>query len=386
MKNKFLFNTTNIISFMGTNIFLYVVSVWLIKTTGTPSILANIMSLSILPLVVINMLAGYLSDRFNKKYISIASDIINGSILLVAYFTINDKNVIYVIGATLIILRSFDSIYSISMKALIKDVFFGEDVKEINTAYSLIRQISTMIGPYIGSVLLLLFNYKFFLLLNSASYIISSIFTLFIETEKEEKQSENSNSLLDGWKYFFSNKLLMANVFSAMIANFFLSSVRVLLPYIALIELNFSESKLSMIMLIEGLGAISAPLIIKVIKRYKFEEKNIFLLSLGLGLASMILLYPTFITLSLGLFLSGMFITIFDIYFFTNVNDNTVDNYIGRIVGIIFTFSMLSMPIGIAFWGNISLVRNEFGLLIVGVIATVITLIYTFKFKKLLKH
>lgn len=122
------------------------------------------------------------------------------------------------------------------------------------------------------------------------------------------------------------------------------------------------------------------------IYRYSSEEHSLLFLSLS-GL--MLMLAPPFyimfhnaIILALSPALFSLFLSIFNIQFFSLVQKDVDNDFLGRVFGIIFTITILFMPIGTGFFSVALNPNNSFNLFIIGSCITILSLVFRILFKK----
>ncbi|HGK9385052.1 TPA: macrolide ABC transporter permease, partial [Streptococcus pneumoniae] len=80
--------------------------------------------------------------------------------------------------------------------------------------------------------------------------------------------------------------------------------------------------------------------------------------------------------------LFSLFLSIFNIQFFSIVQRDVDNEFLGRVFGIIFTVAILFMPLGTVFFSVVLNPNNTFNFFIIGVSITILSLIFSTLLKR----
>ena len=123
--------------------------------------------------------------------------------------------------------------------------------------------------------------------------------------------------------------------------NFLFAAFNYLLPFSN--QLYGVQGAYATILTMGAIGSIVGALLASKIKASM--EKLLFLLALtGLGVMIMGFTLPSYLAFS-GNFICELFMTMFDIHFFTQVQTKVEGEYLGRVLSSIYTLAILFMPI-----------------------------------------
>src|SRR6185437_4717743 len=144
-----------------------------IEKTHSGAVVAALMLSRAVPAVVAGPLAGVLLDRFDRRRIMIASDLIRGVVALGFILALGSRQTwpLYVLSALLMLASPFFT----SGRSAILPVIASDD--ELHTAHSLTQTTGWMtlaIGAFIAGVAVGKFGYAFAFLLNSVSFFFSA--------------------------------------------------------------------------------------------------------------------------------------------------------------------------------------------------------------------
>lgn len=93
-------------------------------------------------------------------------------------------------------------------------------------------------------------------------------------------------------------------------------------------------------------------------------------------------IFHNVIVLALSPALFSLFLSIFNIQFFSIVQRDVDNEFLGRVFGIIFTIAILFMPVGTGFFSVVLNPNNTFNLFIIGGSITVLSLVFGALFKR----
>ncbi|HER0044635.1 TPA: MFS transporter [Streptococcus pyogenes] len=231
------------------------------------------------------------------------------------------------------------------------------------------------------------------LLLDGLSFLIAALLISFIlpvndEVVIKEKVTirEIFNDLKIGFKYVYSHKsIFIITVLSALV-NFFLAAYNLLLPYSNQMFGEISTGLYGTFLTAEAIGGFIGAILSGFVNKELSSMRLILFLSLS-GL--MLMLAPPFyimfhnaIILALSPALFSLFLSIFNIQFFSLVQKDVDNDFLGRVFGIIFTITILFMPIGTGFFSVALNPNNSFNLFIIGSCITILSLVFRILFKK----
>lgn len=325
---------------------------WIVEKTNSAKMFGIITSVALLPEIILSFFSGVAVDKFNKKIILIITDIVSGIVCIICSFVV--KSSIINLPALVVVsffLGSCNALFSPAIKAILPEIVSKEKLIKYNGISTTISQITSVITPMIAGVFLsvLGLNISILLVLNGITFFVSAIFELFISyqsnaiTIKNEKYLE---SFINGLKYLKSSDIVLRLVIISAVVNFFITSYAILLPLC--VNNNFSgmTALYGNALALQSLGGILAGLSI-FIKFIKLNELKSIKLSLFLIGVSMIILYfHSQIIICISNFLFGFSLSRFNILFFTIVQKNVDEKYMGRVLSIIILIALSIMPIG----------------------------------------
>lgn len=205
------------------------------------------------------------------------------------------------------------------------------------------------------------------LLLDALTFFIAFVLVAFLPKEEAKAQEKKPftgkdifSDMKDGLDYIWHQKEIFLLLLVASSVNFFFAAFEFLLPFSN--RLYGVKGAYATILTLGAIGSIIGALIANKFK--SSMEMLLFLLILtGVGVFMMGLPLPPLLSFS-GNLVCELFMTIFNIHFFTQVQTKVEGDYLGRVLSTIFTLAILFMPIAKGLMTWLPSVRMESFLLI----------------------
>lgn len=169
------------------------------------------------------------------------------------------------------------------------------------------------------------------------------------ETQEQEKKTFSWKAIFadmkDGLAYIWRQKEIFFLLLVASSVNFFFAAFEFLLPFSN--RLYGVEGAYASILTMGAIGSIIGALLASKIKANVYNLLILLALT-GVGVLMMGLPLPNLLSFS-GNLVCELFMTIFNIHFFTQVQTKVEGEYLGRVLSTIFTLAILFMPIAKGF-------------------------------------
>lgn len=343
--------------------------------------------------VLFNLFGGVIADSFNRKKIIIATNILCGLSCITLSFIFQEQWLVYAIVITNVILAFMSAFSGPSYKAFTKEIVKKDSISQLN---SLLETTSTVIKvtiPMIAIFLYKLLGIHGVLLLDGLSFLIATSLIFFITPVNEEVETKENmtirgifDDLKIGFTYVYSHKQILIIIALSALVNFFLAAYNLLLPYSNQMFGSISSGLYGTFLTAEAIGGFIGAILSGFInKSLSSKRLMLFLAYSGLMLMLVAPLYYMFrnvIILAFSPALFSLFLSIFNIQFFSIVQRDVDNEFLGRVFGIIFTVAILFMPLGTVFFSVVLNPNNTFNLFIIGVSITILSLIFSTLLKR----
>ena len=147
-----------------------------IRWNATPWEITFVTLSAALPILLTGPFAGTLADRLNRKWLMIVAD--GARIIIVGALIFADQ--IWHVYILLVLKSLFDVIFSPAKNGKLKEIVPREQLAQAVSISSVIEQMSKIIGPALGGLLVAAFGITWCFVLDSASFLISGIILLWI--------------------------------------------------------------------------------------------------------------------------------------------------------------------------------------------------------------
>ena len=358
---------------IGNMLYDYGNSVWLASMGTIGKTVLGIYQISeLVTSILVNPFGGVISDRFSRRKILMTTDLVCGLLCLGISFITNDSLMIAALIFANIVQAIAFAFSRTANKAIITEVVEKDEIVTYNAHLELVLQVVGVSSPVFSFLVLQFASLHATLLLDALTFFIAFVLVLFLPKEEAKIQEKKRftgkdifSDMKDGLDYIWHQKEIFFLLLVASSVNFFFAAFEFLLPFSN--RLYGVKGAYATILTLGAIGSIIGALIAN---KFKSSMKMLlFLLILtGVGVFMMGLPLPPLLSFS-GNLVCELFMTIFNIHFFTQVQTKVEGDYLGRVLSTIFTLAILFMPVAKGLMTWLPSVRVESFLLIgVGVI------------------
>ena len=341
---------------IGNMLYDYGNSVWL-ASMGTigQTVLGMYQISELVTSILVNPFGGVISDRFSRRRILMVTDLVCGILCLAISFIRNDSWMIgALIGANIVQAIAF-AFSRPANKAIITELVEKDELVLYNSRLELVMQVVSVSSPVLSFLVLQFASLRITLVLDALSFFLAFGLVALLPKKEEKTLGEKKltfkvifSDIKEGVHYIVKQKEIFFLLVMASSVNFFFAAFNYLLPFSN--QLYGVQGAYATILTMGAIGSIVGALLASKIKASM--EMLLFLLALtGLGVMIMGLTLPSYLTFS-GNFVCELFMTIFNIHFFTQVQTKVEGEYLGRVLSSIYTLAILFMPIatGLMTW------------------------------------
>ena len=341
---------------IGNMLYDYGNSVWL-ASMGTigQTVLGMYQISELVTSILINPFGGVVSDRFSRRRILMTTDLVCGILCLAISFIRNDS---WMIGALIVanIVQAITFAFSRpANKAIITELVEKDELVLYNSRLELVLQVVSVSSPVLSFLVLQFASLRITLVLDALSFFLAFGLVVLLPKKEEKTLGEKKltfkiifSDIKEGVHYIVKQKEIFFLLVMASSVNFFFAAFNYLLPFSN--QLYGVQGAYATILTMGAIGSIVGALLASKIKASM--EMLLFLLALtGFGVMIMGFTLPSYLTFS-GNFVCELFMTIFNIHFFTQVQTKVEGEYLGRVLSSIYTLAILFMPIatGLMTW------------------------------------
>lgn len=372
-KNYMLLVIGNFVSLIGSNIQQFVLSLYVLALTGSATIFASMLAISILPRILLSPIAGVFGDWFDKKKSIVILDITNALVLLAfgIYVYLYNDLTIGLIYLLVILLEITEIFFHSSMSAVIPSVVQEDEYLEANSLRMMLVSFGQLLAPVFGALIYGAFGLLVAILINALSFFLSALSEMFIKVPKTK--SESNVRSVSGFKKDFSegiklvkhSKPIRTIMAMAVIVNFSISPFfSVGLIFLLKEVLVQSDMRLGLLQTVLSASMILAPiLLLKKLKTMRLGDvlmKSFFIMgtlivlisfSIHSSLASLADGLASYIYVLVICFIIGILVTGVNISVGTLIQKIVPLEFMGRTSTVLGLFSTIAIPIGQMIFG-----------------------------------
>jgi MFS family permease len=234
-------------------------------------------------------------------------------------------------------LSAFSSIFDASTAAMLPEIISKDNLLKGNSVLGSINSATYIIGPIAGAALFGFFGIRIVLFINGVSFIASAISEIFIKYYPQEESKSITvekvkEDIIEGFNFIKDADGILPLIYFAAVANFFgVASITVILPYIFVEGLGFSDSQFGVLQASVMIGIFLGNILLSIVSQ-KLNKKKIVIYGLtaqaGLFFIIGIFFYPWVIrTFGMGsIYLFGILLIFLVMFGVANAFINTSIN------------------------------------------------------------
>lgn len=349
---------SNLVSRTGSVVFDVVLAWWLVQRTGSTVASGYVLAASTLPIAVLSPVSGVLVDRWNKKHVLVAADLVSGvAALWVAIMATQNTVNLPLLIVSSAVLAACASLFKPAIRSIVPAVVAKERLTKANSLTSNFAEATKVVGPMLGAVLIAMpgVGVSGALLVNALSFAVSALAQATITYVPKPREAA-SESVLEGLKAgvrylrvrtVVRNLLLMCGA-----VNFFLVAYTILLPLFVTRVLHQGSGSYSSALTAEALGGVAVTAVLLVRREFQPEPATLARYIIATGV--IVALIPAMPTLPMLLALSfaqGALMAAFNTLFFTYVQEVVASDFIGRVFSLVYMMAIAVMPISYLTFG-----------------------------------
>ena len=307
----------------------------------------------LLPYVLLGSVGGMLADRFDKKRVMISADVFRACCMVLLAIDAAFIGSPLLAVAIAIANNCASSAFNPSAAALTPRLVGEEDLAAANAVNSTIESGAVVIGPAIGSILVILGTGPLGFALNALTFVVSALTLLTIDAHvppvKTQSEGGFIHQIADGVRALRQAPTALALLGYEFGVSFLFGTSTVFFILVARSVIHTGSQGFGYLMAAMGLGGVlMAPVATRLLDR----SHQILMLAIGpvaggLGVAALGLTG----FLPLALLLAAVFgasNTLVDVIALTLLQRAASPRLVGRIYGVAFTAFLVSILVGTA--------------------------------------
>jgi DHA3 family tetracycline resistance protein-like MFS transporter len=246
--------------------FFHVALAWQVYTISNAPTALSIVFLAIsLPSVLLVLVGGVFSDRYDRRTLMVAADLVRaaalGAIALLSGAGILE---LWHIAALVVFVGAGDAFFNPASTAILPDVVPDEDLPSANALAGIYRPIMIrMIGPALAGLVVAAFGPAPAFGVDAASFLVSAALIWGIRARRAPRDVVDHSlratiaELAEGFAYTKSQPWIWATLVAAMFSLLiFVGPIEVLVPFVIKNKLQLGPEALGLIFAFGGIGSL----------------------------------------------------------------------------------------------------------------------------------
>jgi len=352
---RFLYGIT-VLSAVNSAIYTFIIPLVLYDLTKSSLAMSTMRLMEFLPNVLLGMLVGVFVDRVNRNVMIVYGGFVRFLLSIALLYSLSIEGVqvwvLYVIG---FLLATTGYTVGNASNAIAPQLFDKSWMTEIQSKFSLVNTISSVVGPSIAGSLLIWLTYSHFLWIYVVCMGFIWLFASRIEkTETPIRPVKQSiwADMKEGIHELIGNKNLFMPTMTVLISNFATSLIIGVLTFYVLDVLGNTKEQLGLMYSISAMGGIIGAKVMKPLQK-KYRRGQIY---------SMLPLIDTFVLILFFFVQSWWLLGILLAYrtcssVMTNIiflairQESTPNHLLGRVAGTSSMLAKLVVPAGLLIGG-----------------------------------
>jgi predicted MFS family arabinose efflux permease len=334
---------------------------WVIlELTGSAFLLGMDSFLQDAPLLFFLLIGGVLVDRLDKRRVLILSQMLQlTAALLIAALIWTKQLHVGVILSVSFVIGCMQAVSTPAYLALIPTLVEKEHLSNAIALNSTQFNLSRLIGPVIGGIIIVSLGAAWCFGLNALSFIATIIalasLTAAMPAKKVTAQVSILESVREGVRAIYSRRDLTSVILLVFGVSFFAGPVLTFIPVMAKEVLQVEAQGFSILISVFGAGAVTGALLVASLKPPLFQIRFIFRAALCLSGAVMLFAWSSWIAVSLViLFAAGFTFVTCNSMSNTIVQTSIAESLRGRAMSIFALAFRGGLPLGSLLTGTLT--------------------------------
>jgi MFS family permease len=266
-----LLSAASVISLLGDGFFFVALAWQVYEISNVPTALSLVGVAWTVPLVVFLLLGGALSDRYDRRRLLIAADLLRAiAIGILALLSASGQLELWHVAGLLFFVGMGDAFFNPASTAIVPDLVPDEHLPAANALAGVYRPMMVrLIGPAVGGLVVAVFGPAWAFGVDAATFVVSAIIVVAIRARPAPAAAAAQGlrrtvaEIGEGFRYVRAHAWIWATLVAAMLSLLvFIGPVEVLVPFLVKNRLQLGPDAFGLILATGGVGAIGMALLI----------------------------------------------------------------------------------------------------------------------------
>ncbi len=347
------------VSMLGSHGVQFALIWWLAEKTSSPLMLGISGIVAYLPMSLFSPIAGIIADRYNRKFISIFSDMMMGMIALIyAVLLFFFDLPVWTVFVMLCVRGIGSTFQQPAIQSIIPQLVPKDQLVKTNGWMQLLNSGSFLLGPVIGASLYAIFPMSVVLMSDVVGAILASVALAVVKIPKLKKTEQEKHHFVTeikgGLQVFGEDKKLFYIVIAEALCMFFYAPLSSFYPLMTSDYFDLSAMYGSSVELSFAIGMMVSSLLFSSILKVERKIRVSFIGLLGMGVASVICgvipsVYIGWFFFAASCICLGAAGNVHTIPLTAYIQETVAPEKMGRAFSVLTLISSVTMPVGLLF-------------------------------------
>ncbi|MBI5714327.1 MAG: MFS transporter [Chloroflexi bacterium] len=370
------------ISRFGDSLYRIALAWWVLEKTGSAAQMGIVVFFSLTPMIIFLLIGGVVVDRLPRLRVMLSSDLLSGLVIsVVAFLAYTGQLELWHIYIASLLFGFVEAFFFPAYSAAVPEITPSEMLPSANSLTDLSRQLTGMIGPSIGAVIVAVGGTPLAFALDALSFFTSAICVSLIRhiETTPSKPSEPQHifaDLREGFSLVFSSSWLWITILVFAFINVTANGpFSVAMPLLVKQNLHADVGALGLIQTLFSIGSIVGAVWLGRFARLRRRGAIAYVATLVTGIAALAIGFPiTIIGVGIASFARGVGFAIFGLIWTNTVQELVPREKLGRVFSIDALGSFVLMPLGFA---GVGVLADQLGAPMVFILGGTITIFLT---------
>ena len=357
LRDFYVLWSTQSLSQLGSSITAFALTLWLYEKTGSALSTATLTICSYAPYVIMSIIAGALTDRFDKKRTMLVCDTMAAVSTLVVFLLYRTGNlVIWHLYAVNMLSGLMNTVQQPASEVTMTLIVPKDQYQKMSGLQSLSRSVISILNPLIAAALYSFAGLELVIAVDLISFLVAFIaLAAFIKVPETAKAEEESTLKLarEGLKFLKETPLVFTLILFMSGVNFVASAFDATLPGYVIPNPKGGTNVLGIVTSASGAAMIIGSLIVSILPKPRDRVKVVYLTMLiSLSTENFLLAFARepFIW-CIGQIIGWILVPIMSANLDVILRNSIPVDLQGRVYACRNTFQFFTIPIGL-FWGG----------------------------------
>ncbi len=262
--------TAMTVSLLGDGIYFVAIAWQVYELSDAPTALSVVGVAWTLPNVLLILVGGVLSDRFDRRSLMIVSDVVRGlAIGSIAVLSLAGTLELWHLLVLVAFYGAGEALFAPAFQAIVPDIVPTEHLVQANSLDMLMRPLGAqLVGPALGGLLVAAFGTGTAFAIDAATFGISAVCLLLMRRRplplREDPMSVRGAfaDIAEGFRFARSERWLWTSLLAAALSLLlFFGPAQVLLPFVIKNDLDGGSGAYGLALAFVGVGSVAAALV-----------------------------------------------------------------------------------------------------------------------------